>query len=203
VHAAIAAYLRARKLDIAERDELARAELIRSLEKSHLPRGDTFTQMTRHARACLDAYLGSELLHRETVAIEEDFKVMRTIAGKELLLKGKVDAVFKGEHGEIIVDFKTASKIDKKDHAKFERQLAFYDLLLRENGHETTDALIIQIGDETVVEHPIVLTNDTRAELATTLDAVLTELLQGTWRRGERSRDDADAYDDLLTLFEN
>jgi RecB family exonuclease len=152
--------------------------------------------MARHARACLESYLGSDLLHRETTAIEDDFRVSRTVAGTELLLKGKVDAVFKGEDGECIVDFKTASTINKKDHAKFERQLAFYDLLLRENGHETNSALIIQVGDEEVTEHPIALTDETRAALADELNAVLEELVSGKWRKGESSE-----YDDLLELF--
>lgn len=196
VHSAIAAYLRARDTEASEREDIAYAELNRTVQKSLLPRGDTFDQMARHARACLESYLGSDLLHRETTAIEDDFRVSRTVAGTELLLKGKVDAVFKGEDGECIVDFKTASTINKKDHAKFERQLAFYDLLLRENGHETNSALIIQVGDEEVTEHPIALTDETRAALADELNAVLEELVSGKWRKGEPSE-----YDDLLELF--
>ncbi len=198
VHAAIAAYLRAKGSETAEREDLARAELSRTLTKSLLPRGDTFEQMARHAHNCLDSYLGSELLGREAVAIEEDFSVSRTVAGKEVLLKGKVDAVFKGEQGECITDFKTASSINKKDHAKYERQLAFYDLVLRANKHETTSAVIIQVGEEKVEEHPIALTDETREQLTTTLDAVLTELLTGKWRAGEPSE-----YDDLLALFKD
>lgn len=196
VHAAIAAYLRAEGTETSAREDLARAELARSLTKSLLPRGDTFDQMAHHAYRCLDSYLGSELLGYEAVAIEEDFSVSRTVLGKEVVLKGKVDAVFKGDKGECIVDFKTATKIDKKDHAKFERQLAFYDLLLRANSHETTSALIIQVGEDLIQEHPIALTDETRADLVATLDQVLTELLSGAWRTGEASE-----YDDLLQLF--
>ena len=106
-----------------------------------------------------------------------------------------MDAVFKGEDGECIVDFKTSSTIDKKDQEKFERQLAFYDLLLRQNGHLTTSALIIQVGDE-ITEHPVALNGDTRASLAACLDEVIEELLSGNWREGEPS-----PYDDLLKLF--
>jgi DNA helicase-2/ATP-dependent DNA helicase PcrA len=195
VHAAIARYLQT-KGDAKDREDAARAELGRSLARSLLPRGDTFDQMARHARKCLESYLGSDLLTLVPVAIEEDFRVTRMLAGTELLLKGKVDAVFTGEKGECIVDFKTASNIDKKDHQKFERQLAFYDLLLRENSHETTSALILQVGEEEVTEHPIALTDATRAELAATLDTVLAELVSGKWRAGEASE-----YDDLLLLF--
>ncbi|KND47518.1 MAG: DNA helicase II / ATP-dependent DNA helicase PcrA [Parcubacteria bacterium C7867-004] len=196
VHAAIAAYLKRKDAAEDERAAAAHAELSRSLSRSLLQRGDTFDELTRHAHASLDSYLGSELLTREAIAIEEAFSVKRTIDGKEIVLKGKVDAVFKGDRGECIVDFKTSSTIDKKDAQKFERQLAFYDLLLRENGHETDSALIIQVGEEEVTEHPVALTDETRAELAGTLDEVLRELISGKWRKGEPSE-----YDDLLKLF--
>ena len=98
--------------------------------------------------------------------------------------------------GECIVDFKTASVIDKKKQGEFEHQLAFYDLLLRENGHETTDALIVQVGDESIREHLVALTDATRAELLSTLEQVLDELASGKWRKGEASE-----YDDLLKLL--
>jgi DNA helicase-2/ATP-dependent DNA helicase PcrA len=195
VHAAIAAYLRADSATHDEREATAHAELARSLKRSLLPRGDAFDALTRHARNCLDSYLGSELLTREPVAVEESFSMTRTVNGKEILLKGKVDAVFKGEGGECIVDFKTSSSVTGKKEA-FERQLAFYDLVLRANGHETTSALIVQVGEEEVTEHPVALTNETRAELEATLAEVLDELISGKWREGTPSD-----YDDLLQLF--
>lgn len=196
VHAAIAEYLRLKDATPEEREVAARSELARTFKRSLLPRGDAFSQLERHARACLDSYLGSPLLSRTPVAIEETFRVERMIDGHEVILKGKVDAVFAGDSGECIVDFKTSSTIDKKDQEKFERQLAFYDLVLRKNDHQTTSALIIQIGDEGVKEHPVALTDETRAQLASTLDEVLTELLSGKWRAGESSE-----YDALLKLF--
>jgi DNA helicase-2/ATP-dependent DNA helicase PcrA len=195
VHAAIAAYLKASAQPEEERESLARAELARSFRKSLLPRGDTFSQLERQARTCLDSYLSSDLLAREPVAIEESFRIERSVDGHSVLLKGKVDAVFRGDGGECIVDFKTSSTIDKKDQEKFERQLAFYDLLLRENGHHTTSALIIQVGDE-IVEHPVALNEDTRSSLTTCLDEVIEELLSGKWRQGEPG-----PYDDLLALL--
>jgi DNA helicase-2/ATP-dependent DNA helicase PcrA len=196
VHAAIAMYLRLKDGSHEERAIAAHAELARSLTRSLLQRGDTFDSLTRHAHTLLDSYLGSDLLDREAVAIEEQFHINRTVDGREVLLKGKVDAVFKHDDGECIVDFKTSTTIDKKDQAKFERQLAFYDLLLRENGHPTTSALIIQVSEEAVTEHPVALTTETRGELLETLDSVLNELLSGEWREGEPSE-----YDDLLELF--
>ncbi|MDB5245168.1 MAG: helicase / ATP-dependent helicase PcrA [Parcubacteria group bacterium] len=196
VHAAIAAYLRLKDGTPEDRAIAAHAELARCLTRSLLQRGDTFDALTRHSHTLLDSYLDSDLLGREPLAIEESFRVSRIIDGREILLKGKVDAVFKGDGGECIVDFKTSTTIDKKDQAKFERQLAFYDLLLQENGHNTTSALIIQVGEDGVTEHPVALTNETRNELKETLDVVLNEMLSGEWREGEPSE-----YDDLLELF--
>jgi len=198
VHAAIAEYLRTAGKDEDTRRASAYAELARSLKRSLLPRGDAFDALTRHARVSLDAYVASTLRERTTVAIEESFSVKREVSGHTIILKGKVDAVFVGTDGECIVDFKTSTSIDKKDQAKFERQLAFYDLVLRANGHKTTSALIVQVGEEDIQEHSVALTDATRKELEDTLAEVLTELVSGTWRTGESSE-----YDGLLTLFAN
>lgn len=195
VHAAIAGYLRLEGKPVEERESAAYAELSRTLQRSLLPRGDTFDALAKHARASVASYLTSDLLSRTPVAVEEAFSVKKEVNGTEVLLKGKVDAVFEGEGGECIVDFKTASKLEGKKE-EYERQLAFYDLLLRANGHETTDALIVQVGEDEVKEHPVALTQETRAALTETLDQVLTELLSGKWRAGEESE-----YDDLLALF--
>lgn len=195
VHAAIAGYLRTHGKAEEERQVAAYAELTRSLARSLLPRGDAFDQLTRHARASLDTYLAQAPLSHTPVAIEESFSFTKTIEGKQLLLKGKVDAVFAGEGGECIVDFKTSSKLDKKE--EYERQLAFYDFLLRENRHTTTSAMIIQVGEEDIKEVPIPLTDALRNELATTLEEVLTELLSGRWRAAKETSD----YDALLEAF--
>jgi RecB family exonuclease len=196
VHAGAAVYLKLKDREVEDRVVAAQAELARSLSRSLLPRGDTFDALTRHARTSLSCALESEVLQRTAVAVEDAFSVKRTVLGKEIILKGKVDAVLQSDTGECIVDFKTSSKIDKKDAEKFQRQLAFYDLLLRENGHQTTSALIVQIGEDEVSEHTVLLNDDTRKELKDTLDRVLEELLTGTWRSGEASE-----YDDVLALF--
>lgn len=198
VHAAIATYLKLKDATDEDRETAAHAELTRSFRKSLLPRGDAFDQLERHARVSLASYLHSPMRTREAVAIEESFRIERSFLGKDIILKGKVDAVFRGDGGECIVDFKTSSTIDSKDKEKFERQLAFYDMVLRANGHETTDALIIQIGEDGVTEYPVALNADTRRALTATLDEVLEELLSGKWRQGESSE-----YDDLLKLFTN
>jgi DNA helicase-2/ATP-dependent DNA helicase PcrA len=196
VHAAVAAYLERKDEDADARAEAAHAELSRSLARSLLPRGDAFDQLTRHAHSLLESYIGSPLLTREPIAIEESFSITRKSSGKDVLLKGKVDAVFKGDAGECIVDFKTSSQITKKDKEKFERQIAFYDLLLRGNSHAPASGLIVRIAEDEVDEHEVGLTDDMRQNLAETLDTVLTEMLSGKWRKGEQSK-----YDALLELF--
>jgi RecB family exonuclease len=198
VHAAIAGYLRLKgnknKGD-AERTAVAHAELKRTFERSLLPRNDAFEALRSHARKCVESYLGSQLLSREVVAVEETYTLPRTVAGKELMLKGKADAVFKEGTGVTVVDFKTSSNLTGKQE-DFERQLAFYDLLLRENGHDSTDALIVQVGEDGITEHPVALTPEVREHFARELDEVLEELVAGRWRAGEES-----PYDDLLKLF--
>ena len=197
VHAGIAGYLKAENEAKTARIAKARAELERSLKRSLLRRTSAFDHLSRQAHAYLDSYLGSALLLREAVAVEKTYSTARTILGKKVLLKGKIDAVFKGEGGECLVDFKTSSSISKDDKEKFERQIAFYDLLLRADGHAPDSALIVQIGEEGVKEHGVGLDADTRAQLKETLDVVLEEMISGHWREGEPSE-----YDALLKLFE-
>lgn len=196
VHAAVAAYLRTKTKSKEDRTAVAHAELNRTLDHSLLPRNEAFDTLRKHARNCLDSYLKSPLLDREVVAVEEVYSVPRTVDGQELILKGKADAVFKEDGGVRIVDFKTSSSLSGKKE-EYERQLAFYDLLLRENGHNPKSALIVQIGEEGVTEHPVQLTDEVRGRFATELNEVLDELLAGKWREGEPSQ-----YDDLLKLFE-
>ncbi|MEA2701927.1 MAG: ATP-dependent helicase UvrD/PcrA [Candidatus Parcubacteria bacterium] len=196
VHAAVAVYLRTKGKSDEERAVIAHGELKRSLDRSLLPRNEAFDTLRKHARNCLDSYLKSPLLTREVVAVEEVYSVPRTVKGTELLLKGKADAVFKEDSGVCVVDFKTSSSLSGKKE-EYERQLAFYDLLLRENGHNPTSALIVQIGEEGVTEHPIALTDEVRERFAAELSEVLNELLAGKWREGEPSK----LYDDLLKLF--
>lgn len=194
VHAAIAAYLRAEGKPEEERLALADAELMRSLGKSLLPRGDTFDTLCRSARSSLHAYL-SESPARGILSIEQDFKAKRAAGDVEVALGGRVDAVFGTSGNECIVDFKTGT-VDAKKKEEYQRQLAFYDHLLAANGRTAAEALIIQIGEDKVAEHPFPLTKDVREEFEATLDVVLGELLSGKWREGEPSE-----YDDLLALF--
>jgi len=196
VHAGIAGYIRTKGKNEEDRRTIAYAELERSFARSLLHRDDTLETARTHARSCLAAMLEDALLLREALAVEEPYSLPKSSNGREALLRGKVDAVFKGDDGACIVDFKTSSHITKGKKEEFERQIAFYDLLLRENGIDTTDALIVQIGEDGVKEHPIALTNDTRAAFTAELEAVLNELMEGTWREGEPS-----PYDDLLKLF--
>src|SRR3989344_3903624 len=196
VHAAIAGYLRMKGKSAEERLKIAHSELNRSIERSLLPRNDAFEALRKHARKCLDSYLGSPLLAREVVAVEQSYEVPETINCTEVRLKGNADAVFKENEGVCIVDFKTSTTLSGRKE-EYERQLAFYDLLLRENGENPTSALIIQVGEEKITEHPIALTDQVRERFRTELSEVLDELIKGKWRVGEQSE-----YDDLLKLFE-
>ncbi len=195
VHAGIAAYWKAEKESSEERIVQANAELERSLARSLLPRTKSFGDIEKKARASLAAYLDGDL-SRTPVAIEKAYTATELIEGKEILLKGKIDAVFSGDDGECLVDWKTSTTISKDDKENFERQIAFYDRLLRANGHAPGSALIIQVGEDGVKEHPVALAASTRAALKETLDAVLSELMSGAWRKGEASD-----YDALLDLF--
>ncbi len=159
-----------------------------------LPRNAAYERIVEHSRQSLASYLALDAIP-ETAAIEKVFTLTREFAGESIKLQGKIDAVFETQGGERIIDFKTSSDIHIKDE-KYARQLAFYDLLLRANGHAPTGAAIIQVGTEGVKEYPVPLDDETREDLLATLEAVMGELLTGTWREGEPSD-----YDGLLELF--
>ncbi len=189
VHAGIAEFLSTKD---AEKSHVA---LSRCLKNSLLPRTIAYDRVVEHATGSLNAYLAHPHKEGVTTAIEKAFSLTRNVAGTEILLCGKVDAIFETGAGECIVDFKTSSDVHIKDQ-KHARQLAFYDFLLRENGHHTTSAAIVQVGPGVVKEFPIPLTEETRAEFLVTLEEVVSELLTGSWRAGAPS-----PYDDLLALF--
>lgn len=196
VHAGVATWLSAVKEFPEARAEAARAELARKIRLSLLPRGDTFDALERHAHALLETALINPALAAESVSIEETFSVLREVFGERILLKGKIDAVLKENGDECIVDFKTSTQIEKKDKEKFERQIAFYDLLLRANDHAPIAGRILQLTEDDLKEHEVALTDETRTALAASLNDVLLELVTGHWRSGAPSD-----YDALLGLF--
>jgi DNA helicase-2/ATP-dependent DNA helicase PcrA len=189
VHAGIAAYLEAKS------EGAAYVALSRVLKKSLLPRTAAYDRVVTHARESLAQYIAHDGTLKEAIAIEQGYSITKEIAGHVVKLQGKVDAIFQVSGGECIVDFKTSSDVHIKDE-KHARQLAFYDLLLRANGHNTTHASIVQVGPEHVEEFPVPLTDETRATLSITLEEIIDELWTGKWRSGEPSD-----YDDLLKLF--
>ncbi|HEY0010773.1 MAG TPA: ATP-dependent DNA helicase [Candidatus Paceibacterota bacterium] len=189
VHAGIAAYLESKDV------ENAHLTLDRFLKGSLLQRNAAYDRVVEHARESLVRYLETPKPLAESLAIEKAYTTKRSAEDTEVLLYGKLDALFATEDGECIVDFKTSREVQTKDE-KHMRQLAFYDFLLRENGHAPMLASIVQVGPEEVNVYPVPLTDETRAELKSTLDTVLTELLTGKWRAGEASE-----YDELLELF--
>ncbi|KND49735.1 MAG: DNA helicase II / ATP-dependent DNA helicase PcrA [Parcubacteria bacterium C7867-008] len=189
VHAGIAAYLETKSVDTAE------GALARCLKKSLLPRNAAYNRVVEHAQKSLASYIAHTGTLTESIAIEKGFSITKEITGHSVILQGKVDAIFNTPSGECIVDFKTSSDVHIKDE-KHTRQLAFYDLLLRAGGHDTTQATIVQVSPEDVTEYPIPLTDETRNDLTTVLEEVIDELWNGEWRKGEPSE-----YDDLLKLF--
>jgi len=189
VHEGIAAFLK-------QGDEaIAHGALERSLRNSLLPRNTAFDGLMYNARERLRTYIADHTRGREPIAIEKTYTHKRTVSGCEVLLKGKVDAVFSGVGGECIVDFKTSSSIRAHDE-EYRHQLAFYDLLLRQSGLSPQEAKIIQVNADSVVEHEVPLTEETRREFLSLLDTVIEELISGNWRKGEPT-----TYDDVLRLF--
>lgn len=192
VHAGIASFLEEKN------EEKAFQVLDTTMRRSLLPRNSAFDRINEHARESLVAYIAYRTEPGTLLApsaIEEEYETKRIVSGCTVRLKGQIDALFETSSGICIADFKTTSEVKAVDE-KYVRQLAFYDLLVRENGGNPTNAAIVQVGPEGVKDHAVPLTEESRAELVAVLDEVLNELLSGKWREGT-----AGEYDDLLKLF--
>ncbi len=192
VHAGIASFLEEKN------EEKAFQVLDTTMRRSLLPRNSAFDRITEHARESLAAYIAYRTEPGTLLApsaIEEEYETKRVVSGCTVRLKGQIDALFETSLGICIADFKTTSEVKAVDE-KYVRQLAFYDLLVRENGGNPTNAAIVQVGPDGVKDHAVPLTEESRAELVAVLDEVLNELLSGKWREGT-----AGEYDDLLKLF--
>jgi len=189
VHEGIAAYLK------TTTESAAYGALERSLRDSLLPRNAAFDHLSKDARDRLAAYIRYEHTLGEALAIEKTYTLTRQVQGEPIQLRGKVDAVFSGAQGVCVVDFKTSSTVRGHDE-EYQHQLAFYDLLLEAHDIAVMQARIVQVAADTVTEHEVPLTAETRAAFATLLDTVIGELLSGEWRKGEPT-----VYDDVLKLF--
>ncbi len=192
VHAGIAAYLE------HQDDGKAFAALESSMRRSLLQRNAAFDRISEHARESLAAYIRYRAEDgdlRAPSAIEKTYETTRNIDGCTVKLKGQIDALFETADGICIADFKTTSEVKAVDE-KYVRQLAFYDLLVRENGGSPVSAAIVQVGPDGVKDHAVPLNPESRAALTEVLEQVLGELLSGRWREGMASD-----YDDLLKLF--
>ena len=192
VHAGIAAYLE-------KQDEgSAFAALEACMRRSLLQRNAAFDRLKEHAQQSLAAYIayrGEDGILKAPSAIEKTYETTRTVDGTTVKLKGQIDALFETATGICIADFKTTSEVKAMDE-KYIRQLAFYDLLVRENGGNPTSAAIVQVGPDGVKDHAVPVTDESRKEIVSVLEEVLGELLSGKWREGQASE-----YDDLLKLF--
>lgn len=190
VHAGIAGFIKHGS------EEGARRELERALYGSLLPRDEVYESAVRDARERLSAFLGGCDVLGVAEESEKTFRIHRTFSETDVILAGKLDAIYERNGRRIIVDFKTSKTIKGKEK-DFETQLAFYDMLLRENGIEPSGASVIQVRTDGIEEFPISITAEVRASLEALLEEVVPEMLQGTWREASESSD----YDDLLLLF--
>jgi len=195
VHAGVAEYLRTEG-KTAARATAARGALERSFARSLLPRGDAFDALVAHGHALLEQALHEPFFEHEALEVEQTVSLVKKISGQDVVLKGTLDALVALPEGECIIDFKTSRSIDKETKEKFQRQIAFYDVLLRSNGRAPVSGRIVQLTEDTLEEYPVMLTEAMREEFMTTLDAVLAELLSGRWRAGALSE-----YDSLLEFF--
>lgn len=188
VHRGISVLLKGGTIDRAHQ------ELEHILERSLLPRNRVFEDLSRTAHASLDAYAASDLSLGVPKYMEELFVTHRTIAGESIAIQGKIDAVFETPKGLCIADFKTGSSVSAKDenHA---RQLLLYTTLMHALGHESTEAVLVQVTPEKVKSIPVVVTDEAREAALRELDCAVEEMLSGRWRSGEPSQ-----YDALLQL---
>ncbi|MEK7100636.1 MAG: ATP-dependent DNA helicase [Patescibacteria group bacterium] len=191
VHAGIAALM-------AEdgTQDAAYGALAATLHRSLMPRTSAFDQAGEDARARLAAFAEVRAQFGTATAIEKTYRAVRTVAGEEVHLSGKLDAVLERDGRKTIVDFKTSSTVKEAD-PKFALQLAFYDYLLRQNGETPHGVSIIQVRTDGVDEVPIPLGAEVHTQFEVDLDAALSEMLTGRWRPAK----EASEYDDLLALF--
>jgi DNA helicase-2/ATP-dependent DNA helicase PcrA len=188
VHAGVASFLTYRD------EDRAFGALHASITKSLLARNTTYDTLTASAVRRLHAFLASPFREATALHIEETFSKREVHEGVEVLLSGKADAVISYGGRTLLVDFKTSSK-GKSGVKLYQLQLAFYDYLLKEMGISLDGAAIIEIGESDVALYDVPL-DEVRTELTGTLNEVLKELLQNTWREGEESE-----YDALLSHF--
>ncbi len=178
-------------------EDSAYAALAQTFHRSLMPRTSAYDQAREDARARLASFIVERARFGTATAIEKTYRATRTVAGEEVHLSGKVDAVLERDGRATIVDFKTSSVV-KEDDPKFALQLAFYDFLIRANGETPSGVSIIQVSTDGVDEVPIPLSPEIHSAFEATLDSALAEMLSGTWRPAR----EASPYDDLLKLFE-
>ncbi len=188
VHAGIASLLEGNDSAASERT------LENAFRFSLLPRDAVFEALMRDAKRTLTFYETTMLPEGKPIAVEKAFKVTRVVDGVPVILQGKLDALFETSAGECVIDFKTGSTVSAKDEAHV-RQLMLYVHLLKESGHAPTCASLIEVGPDRVKEHPVLVSIEREAEALAEFDAVVRELLSGSWRSGEAS-----SYDAVLEL---
>jgi DNA helicase-2/ATP-dependent DNA helicase PcrA len=203
VHDAIAMWLSnqgvsgARRLDDAT--AAGHASIERQFRTCLLPRGKVFKDLLAEAHALFDAYVEDPLPQGKAVGIEKAYKLKRVVDGTEVMMQGKVDAIFETSNGICVVDWKTGSQVSAKNE-DYIRQLMMYAYLIENDGEPmpVKCASLIAISKDGVKEIPVPVTNEARQQVLDEFDQVAHELLTGEWRKGIEPSE----YDDLLKLFQ-
>ncbi len=189
VHASIAELLAGASIDDAERI------LYASFNNSLLPRDGKFQNLQKDAHDALVACAQSLKELGEVLYIEKAFSLIQSYSDGDVVLGGKVDAVFKTAKGLCVVDFKTGSSVSAKNDG-YARQLALYASLLESNGEDVTEGALVQISPKGMKKVPVPIESDERKVALADVDTVVAELRSGQWRRGEVSE-----YDVVLELL--
>ena len=190
VHAGIAGYIK-----YAD-EERAQTELERALYTSLLPRDEVYESAVADARARLTAFLKDAGTLGTPEESEKIYSTRRRFGNDEILLAGKLDAIYVKDGKRRIIDFKTSKTIKGKEK-DFELQLAYYDMLLRANDIVPAGASIVQVRTDGIEEFPVVIDDQARDTLSATLEEVVPEMLSSKWRAPKEPGE----YDDLLKLF--
>lgn len=191
IHAALAATL------LGAPEEESYAALERAFGHSLLPRDATFEKLRFEAREALAAALPELSSLGTPVHVEKSFSLVRAESGKPVTLAGKIDAVFEKDGCLFVTDFKTGSDVSAKN-ASYARQLALYAALLDANKESTTDALLLGISRDGIKRVSVPVGKAEQESALAEVDAVVSELRSGNWRRGVASD-----YDVLLKLLDD
>lgn len=174
-----------------------REKLRQTFYTSLLKQDSVFRDLLLHAEKSFEVCMREKESLGTVRHIEETFTTKESIEGKEVILKGKVDAVFETEDGLLVCDFKTGSQVSKNDEHIL-RQLYLYAYILQKNEKDIRSVRIAHVTPEKLALHDIPLEDARMESTLTELHTAVKEILSGSWRVGESSE-----YDVLLELLKS